>query len=215
MNFLKNYKAWLILTVVLAVAAGALSVWLIRSYVGAVKVASALTDLEAGAVAQARNVTMVDCARGNLYPDAVRNPSEVAGMVTRGFIPSGTILRKSMFMNPQMAGISGQLSALGKEYRAVAVTNTMSTTVAGTVQSGDRVDVYASPKDAATHIKLLDDVLVLQAGSVKTSEGQQQSPGLVLALKDKDAEALIDYLPGGKKEAPLTVVLKPVQTQKK
>lgn len=214
MNLLKNYKAWLILAVILAIGAGALSVWLIRSYVGTVRVASALTDLEAGAVIQAHNITQVDCARGNLYPDAVRDPREVAGMVAKGFIPGGTILRKSMFMPPQTAGISGQLAALGKGYRAVAIPNTMSTTVAGAVQAGDRVDVYASPKDSANHVKILSDALVLQAGSVQTSEGQQQSPGLVLALSEKEAEAIIDYLPSGKKESPLIVVLKPAQPQK-
>lgn len=215
MNLLKSYKPWLVLTVFLAIGAGALSVWLVRSYVGTVKVVSALTDLDAGAVIQAQNMTQVDCASGNLYPDAVRDPREVAGMVARGFIPGGTILRRSMFMSPQVAGVSGQLAALGKGYTAVAIPNTMSTTVAGALQSGDRVAVYASPKDAAAHIKLLDNVLVIQAGSIKTNEGQQQSPGLVLALKEKDAETLIDYLPGGKKEVPLVVVLKPVQPQKK
>lgn len=214
MNFLKNYKAWLILTVVLAVAAGALSVWLVRSYVGTVRVAAVLSDIEGGAVMQAQSVTMVDCAKGNLYPDAVRDPKQVVGMVARGFIPRGTLLRMSMFMPPQMAGISGQLAALGKDYRAVAIQNTMSTTVAGAVQAGDRVDIYASPKDSDTHIKILSDVLVLQAGSVKTSEGQQQTQGLILAVHEKDLESIIDYLPGGKKESPLTVVLKPAQNQK-
>lgn len=211
MNYLKNYKAWLALTILLAAAAGALSVSLVRSYVGTVKVASALTDLDAGSVIRAQNTAQIDCARGNLYPDAVREPREVAGMVARGFIPGGTILRKSMFVPPQMSGVSGRLSSMGRDYRAVAVANTMSTTVAGVVQAGDRVSIYVSSKDASAHVKLLDDVLVLQAGAVETREGEQQTQGLVLALGEKDAENLIDYLPGGRKEAPLIFFLKPAE----
>jgi Flp pilus assembly protein CpaB len=211
LNFLKNYKAWLALMLLFAAGAGFLSVHLIRSYTGTVEVVSALTDLDAGSVIRAQSTAMVDCARGNLYPDAVSDPGEVAGMVARGFIPGGTILRKSMFVSPRMSGVSGQLTSLGRDYRAVAVANTTATTVAGVVRPGDRVSIYVSPKEAPAHVKLLDDVLVVQAGAVETGEGQQQTSGLVLALGEKDAETLIDYLPGGRKEAPLIFFLKPVE----
>lgn len=213
MDFVKNYRTWIVISVVLAVLAGVLTVYTVRSYVGTVRVMAAARDVNAGQVVEAGSLVAVDVPKGVLYPDAVRNASEVAGMVAKGYVPAGTILRKSLFVPPQAAGAAGRLSTLGGDFLAVAVPNSLYTTVAGVLQPGDRVDIYARAKDNVPPEKLAQDIQVLQAGTVTTKDGQQQTQGVVIALKQDELSRILPYLFGD--QAKLVFVLKPVGTSSK
>jgi len=211
MNLFKNYRTWLLFATVLAVMAAVVSVYTVRSYVGTVRVVAVKQDVQAGEVVSAQNLTYVEWPRGAVTPDTLRSPQGVAGMVARGFIPAGTVLRTPMLVSPQQAGVAGNLATLGKDYVAVAVPNTLATTIGGVLESSNRVDIYAKPDEKApAPEKIASDVLVLRAGTVKTPEGEQQAPGIVLALSSDDLERLLPYLTGGKENS-LLFVLKPLE----
>ncbi len=213
MNLLKDYKAWMALTIVLAVAAGILSVWLINSYASTVPVLVNSTDLDLGVIVQPQSLAQAQCSRGNLYQDAALSSAQVAGKAAKGFIPAGTILRLSMFTDPQQTATASRLAALGKDYEAVAIPSGMNTTVAGTLNVDDRVDVYVYPKNASGQQKIISGALVLQAGLTRGSDGSvQQSQGIVLALDSKDLDALLPYL-NGTQTAPVILTLNPVAPQ--
>lgn len=210
-NLFKNYRTWLVFAAVLAVLAAAISIYAVRSCIGAVRVVVVKQDVQAGEVLSAQNLTLVEWPRGAVTPDTLRSPQAAVGMAARGFIPAGTALRTPMLVPLQQAGVAGDLAALGKEYVAVAVPNTLATTVGGTLESGNRVDIYAKPDEKApAPEKIASDVLVLRAGAVKTPQGEQQTPGIVLALSPNDLEHLLPHLTGGK-EGSLLFVLKPLK----
>ncbi|RDV82353.1 hypothetical protein, partial [Ammonifex thiophilus] len=93
----------------------------------------------------------------------------------------------------QAAGASGVLASLGGDYVALALPNTLQVSVAGCVRSMDRVDVYRAPRGGKPE-RLASDVLVLQGAQVATREGQQQSPGVVLVLRQDELDRVLPAL---------------------
>ncbi|RDV80495.1 SAF domain-containing protein, partial [Ammonifex thiophilus] len=81
---LRNYRVWLAAAVVFAVLAAVSAVTVVRSFAGAERVVVAGRDLTPGSLVQASDLSAADVPRGALYPDAVRVPSEVAGMAVKG-----------------------------------------------------------------------------------------------------------------------------------
>lgn len=215
MNIFRNYKLWLILSVVLAVSAGIAAVFAIRAYVGTVPVLAAKADIQDGHIMMKEDLTTVDCAKGNLYPDTLTDVKEVIGLAAKGYIPAGTILRGAMFAPAEDYKTASLLKKLGKDYRAIAIPNSILTNVAGMLNPGDKVTVYVISKNFDKKLKLLSNCLVLQSGTIQTPDGTEETPGIVLALPEKDAEVIIDYLPGGKREATFVVTLQPVEAQAK
>lgn len=209
MNALKNFRYWLLAAVVFAAVAAVGSVQAVRSFAGAVQAVAVKRDVQAGEILTQNDLTLVEQARGTLYGDAVLSPRDAVGMAVRGFLPAGTVLRRSMLVPPQQAGMAGAVASLGPGYVAVAVPNTLGTTVAGTLESGNRVDVYSRASDKEPPVKVASDVLVLRAGAVRTREGEQPTQGVVLAVPEADLPKLLPYVTGGK-EASLTFVLKPL-----
>ena len=212
MQLFKNYRIWLIMSVTMAVLAGIVAVSAVRSYVDTVKVVATTREVDSGQIVDAGFLTMVDVPRGNLYPDAVYNAGEIAGMVARGYIPAGTVLRRSMFMPLAAAGTAGQLSVMsentGEKYLAVAVPNSLHTTVAGVLQSGNRVDIYTQARGENPSPELLaSNVQVIQAGF--TRDGQQRTEGVVIAVRQQELSRILPYLFGGRGE--LVFVLRPVE----
>ena len=206
----KNFKYWLLVAAVFAVLAAVGSVQAVRQFAGAVQAVAVKRDVQAGEVLTQNDLVTVEQARGTLYRDAVLSARDAAGMAARGFVPAGTVLRRSMLVPPQMAGVAGSLASLGPGYVAVAVPNTLGTTVAGTLESGNRVDIYSRSGDKEPPVKAASDVLVLRAGVVRTAQGEQPVQGVVLAVPAGDLDKLLPYITGGK-EASLTFVLKPLQ----
>lgn len=207
---MKNFKYWLLVAVVFAVLAAVGSVQAVRQFAGVVQAVAVKRDVQAGEVLTQNDLVMVEQARGTLYKDAVLLARDAAGMAARGFVPAGTVLRRSLLVPPQMVGVAGSLTSLGSGYVAVAVPNTLGTTVAGMLESGNRVDIYSRSSDKEPPVKAASDVLVLRTGVVRTAQGEQPVQGVVLAVPAGDLDKLLPYITGGK-EASLTFVLKPLQ----
>ncbi|RJO62779.1 MAG: hypothetical protein C4542_02125 [Dehalococcoidia bacterium] len=202
----KNYKLWLAVTVLLASAAALVTVATVQRYTGTVRVVTAKKDMGAAQVVTGEFLQYEDALRMGLYEDVVIEPQQVAGMVVKGFVPAGTVLRNSMFEPPQNAMMSGKLAALGETYRAVALPKQLSTTVAGSLNEGDIVDIYTKKKnekkkDEPAVVNIASDVLV-----ARNRYGENESEGLVLAFKSDEIEKVLPYFyePGD-----ITFVLKP------
>lgn len=169
----KNYRLILIAALVFGALAVAGTMYTVKNEIGAVPVVVAYQDLDG--VSNHKVITPDDIRidpkpRADLYPDALTSLNQAEGWVPRGYIPAGTVLRASMLLPPDKAGLSGILAHYpGCE--AVALQTGLETNVAGTVLPGDMVEVTARYKDGQVE-KLFNSVPVLQVND----------KGLVLAL---------------------------------
>jgi Flp pilus assembly protein CpaB len=180
----KNYKFWLAVTVMLAATTALITVSVLQKYTQSVCVVLAKANIESAQVINEKMlVSNKEFPRRGMYADTVTGPRQVQGMISKGFIPAGTVLRASMFETSQSAMMSGKLSALGKEYRAVALPKQLSTTVADTLNEGDTVDMYVRNTEKGVSVvkKMASDILV-----VYNKYGEQQSTGVVLAFKENE-----------------------------
>ena len=204
---LKNYKLWLVGALFLAFCAGAISVVTVRSFSATEKALAAGTDITPVSLESLNNLNQVDVARGNFYADTIRSTTELMGLTPKGFIPAGTVLRKSMFQPIENAGMSGKLAVLGGDRVAVAIPNDLYTSVAGNLAEGDKVDVYLRPKGSLPTLAL-EDVLVLQgATTVIPQQGEQPSQGIVLAVPAMELNKILQGMQG---DQSMLLILKPL-----
>jgi Flp pilus assembly protein CpaB len=204
---LKNYKLWLVAAVLLAFAAGMISVVTIRNFSATEKAFATASDITP--VTPELNLAPVDVARGNLYPDTVRSETDLMGVIPKGFIPAGTVLRKSMFQPVESAGMSGKLAMLGNDRVAIAIPNDLYTSIAGNLAEGDIVDVYLRPKGTMPELALAN-VPVLQGATTVMPEGEQTSQGIVLAIPAGELSKILQGMQG---DQSMLLVLKPILLQ--
>ncbi|GEA16302.1 hypothetical protein E308F_25460 [Moorella sp. E308F] len=143
----KNYRLMLLIGLICGGLAAFGAVTAVNQKVGAVPAVVAAKDIEGRRALAAGDLTVSLLPRSALYKDALASVSQAVGQVARGFIPAGTVMRASMLLPPDKAGISGILS----EYPglvAVAVKVDIETNLAGALQAGDKVQVIARHKDA-------------------------------------------------------------------
>ncbi|OAT83697.1 SAF domain-containing protein [Desulfotomaculum copahuensis] len=166
----KNYRLMLIFALVFGALAVAGSIYTVQNKIGAVPVVVAYQNLDDQKVITPGDIRVEPIPRAALYPDALTSPNQAVGWVARGYIPAGTVLRASMLLPPDKAGLSGKLVRYpGQE--GVALQAGLETDVAGSVRPGDMVEVTARYKDGQAE-RLFNAVPVLQASD----------KGLVLAL---------------------------------
>ncbi len=131
-----------------------------------------------------------------LPPDAVTDPSQIAGGVAAAVIPGGTIVTLDMFPAPQTR-IGTVVIPPGK--RALALRLEPVPGVAGFVGAGDLVDVYGvmqggdgTPPRVQLVLQAVE-VLNVNGAGLPTAQGQADGPSLVylLAVTPFDAERLI------------------------
>ena len=166
----KNYRLMLITALFAGALAVAGSIYTIQNKIGAVPVVVAYQDLNDQKVIAPGDIRIEQRPRSALYPDALSSPEQAVGWVARGYIPAGTVLRASMLLPPDKAGLSGELDHYaGRE--GVALQAGLETNVAGSVRPGDMVEVTARYKDGQAE-RLFDAIPVLSVNE----------QGLVLAL---------------------------------
>ncbi|GEM_PF-3351317 len=204
---LKNYKFWLVGAIFLAFCAGAISVVTVRSFSATEKALAAATDITPALPESMGNLNQVDVARGNFYADTIRSTADLIGVIPKGFIPAGTVLRKSMFQPIENAGMSGKLAMIGIDRVALAIPNDLYTSVAGNLDEGDKVDVYLRPKGSMPTLAL-EDVPILQgATTVIPGQGEQPSQGIVLAVPSGELNKVLQGMQG---EQSMLLILKPL-----
>jgi Flp pilus assembly protein CpaB len=132
--------------------------------------------------------------RLNVIPGAISKPSEIASSYVTGTIYQGEQLSPRRFGQAGAEGARGQLSG---SQRAMEVDGVASQLLAGTLKTGDKVDVvgtWAVPEGSSHHVSkvVMRDILVLSApssGATKSGVGSNSASTLTVQLRVTDTQA--------------------------
>jgi len=163
----------------------------------------ATTDIPAGttgeAIVQGHMLKTVTVPRTALTPGAVTNPDQLAKLVTTDQIIAGEQVSTRRFGGSTELGVRAQLKG---NMRAIQLAANGNQVLAGTLRSGDHVDLVANIKidnaGSSTHFDriVLRNLLVLRAPTgldVKSGSGVaglNQQVSVMLAVTDKEAPKL-------------------------
>lgn len=146
-------------------------------------VVRAQTDIQADEIATNQNITTDKTMSGAVQSDTVLNPQELQGMAAKGFIPSGTVLRKAMFQKISDAGIAAKLSTMGDKV-AIALPADTINTVGGNLKQDQEIVVKSTAK--STTRTLASKAIVLSAPKNKTSGS------VVLAVSPNESDMIFN-----------------------
>lgn len=110
-------------------------------------------------------------------------------MVAKGYIPAGTVLRKSMFHAMDKAGIPAKLNHMSDKV-AIALSADLNTTLGGIVEPGNKVTVKASDKGATYHLVTKTELLATP------DKGTEKA--VVLAVTPYESHMIWDAISSGK-----------------
>lgn len=178
-----------------------------------------MQEIKADDMASPQNIGTGQTPRGALQNDTVINPSDLAGMAAKGYIPAGTVLRKSMFQPMSEAGVPAKLATMPGKV-AIALPADINVTVGGIVKSGDRVAIKASQKGQTVTLVTEATVLTIpQSGSKDnaiTIAVTPQESQIIWNAKSAGQTIWHELLPGGTVKQPAqeqTVDTKPDDAQ--
>lgn len=179
---------------------------IIQSSRATTKAVVVVREIKPYTVISADALAVQDVPKSIVSSDTIMNVEDAVGKTSLGVLLPGEILRQGHVIDARYSRLSGSLSN-GKV--AIALPSNLETTVAGTIKTGDHVDVYAAYKDYSE--------LVLENATVKEKmAGQSSGPsgvndsqdGIVLEI---NKEFLETYLSAVSKNAKFLVVLKPIE----
>jgi Flp pilus assembly protein CpaB len=140
----------------------------------------------------------VSVMRTSVVPGAISNPAEISSLVVAQPLYAGEQVTLRRFTDVKAEGIVGQLKGT---MRAVQIAGDPNQLLAGTLKSGDHVDLVANitanstTNDHATRI-VLRDIPVVQtngtATTTSTAAGQQNS--VILEVSDTQVQRLFFIL---------------------
>jgi len=205
---MERTKVMAVLAVVFAVAAAVSAGMLGRTFFPQRTVLVLASDVGPRSFISKEAVRKAVLPAAGLPPDALADEGALAGKVTRGFMPAGTVVREAFLQPRWAAGAAGTLAEIGAGYRLVALPLSAETTVGGVVANGDRIDIYAlRPGEPAAPI--VTDVLVYSGPGMPSTPpgkglaalgggGQQAAPqALVVALRSEDVEKVMAAIRDG------------------
>ncbi|HEY3921744.1 MAG TPA: Flp pilus assembly protein CpaB [Gaiellaceae bacterium] len=179
----------------------------VQVYVAAHNINAGTTGAE---IVRSHALKTESITRSSVVPGAIANPDEVANLVLTQPVYAGEQVTLRRFTDVQSEGIVGQLKGT---MRAVQVPGDANQLLAGTLKTGDQVDVVAnltSDTSSSAHLVkiVLRDITVLQTNgaslsSTASSNGQQDS--VILAVTDTQVQRLFYVM----KNADWTLELRP------
>ena len=138
----------------------------------------------------------VSVPRRDVVPGAISSPDQVEKLVATQTTYAGEQVSTRRFSSPSNSGVKAQLKG---PLRAVEFTGRPTQVLAGTLKTGDHVDVVGNfkvPEGAQTHFSrvILRDLKVLQApptpGATGKLEGSDQELPVMLAVTDTQEQKL-------------------------
>lgn len=138
----------------------------------------------------------VSVPRRDVVPGAISKPDDVDNKVATQATYAGEQVSTRRFSSPSNSGVRAQLKG---PLRAVAFTGTPEQVLAGTLKTGDTVDLIGNfkvPEDAQVHFSrvILRDLKVLKAppspGATGKLEGSNQDLPVMLAVGDTQVQKL-------------------------
>jgi Flp pilus assembly protein CpaB len=201
MSIFKNPRTFLALAGVFALLAALATAQTLAAATQTAPAVVAKVDLSAHAVVFPDQLAVIEIPAPAGYEDGVPAISAAAGQVTKGFIPAGTVVRRSMLTDPQAAAPQGQLSALSRdvEFTGFALP-AEAAGVGGTVRQGDLIDLYGifpARSDQAGGVHLLAETVPV----ILVTDG-----AVIVALTREDLGAVLSAQAG---QAVLTAALVP------
>lgn len=197
----------IVLAVALAVVAALLTGFYVTNYKRSVQhgehhvtVLVAAKDITSGTPGEdlhARNfLKSVSVPRRDVVPGAISSPDQVEKLVATQTTYAGEQVSTRRFSSPSNSGVRAQLKG---PLRAIAFTGKPTQVLAGTLRTGDHVDVIGNfkvPEDGSNHFSrvILRDLKVLKAppspGGAGKLEGNSQELPVMLALTDTQEQKL-------------------------
>jgi Flp pilus assembly protein CpaB len=179
-----------------------------------VQVYVAAHDIQAGVTGQdlvkQHALKTVTVRRSDIVPGAISDPEQVGNLVLSAPLYAGEQVTLRRFSDVAAEGIRSQLK--GTE-RAVEVAGDPNQVLAGTLQSGDHVDLVANLKlqgneNASADRIVLRDLTVLTSptDALKLSSAAGTTQSVILAVNDTQVQRLFYVL----KNADWTLELRPV-----
>jgi Flp pilus assembly protein CpaB len=204
------------LSLACALIAASLAAYYYNKMAGMVTVAVAMQEIQADDMASPKNVGPGKTPRGALQSDTVINPSDLAGMAAKGYIPAGTVLRKSMFQPMSEAGVPAKLATMPGKV-AIALPADINVTVGGVIKPGDRVTIKASEKGRT-------EILVSEATVLTVPQKGSKDDAITIAVTPRESQTIWDakslgktiwheLLPGGSEKAAAQPQQQEVQPQ--
>jgi len=160
-------------------------------------------------IVKGSNLKVETVQRKDVVPGAISNPDQIAGLVASAPLYAGEQVTVRRFSDVAAQGIRSQLKGT---MRAVQLAGDPNQLLAGTLQSGDHVDLVANLRltsqstAAATRIVLRDlTVLTGPADTTKVSQ-TSGSTSVILAVSDTQVQRLFFVM----RNADWTLELRPV-----
>jgi len=214
----------IVIAVGLALLAMMLTLFYVTSYkrsvqhgAAAVQVYVAARDISAGTtgsdIAAQHGLRLQRTLRSSVVPGAISSPGQIASLVLSTPLYSGEQVTLRNFTNAAEEGIRAQLRGT---VRAVQVPGDPNQLLAGTLQTGDHVDLvgnlHTDPNSSVTSTRIvLRNLKVLSAptaGTTSSKIGSSSTPAtsVILAVTDTQVQRLFFVL----KNADWTLELRPV-----
>lgn len=140
---MKNYRIFFVAFIFFAAIAAISAAYGYSKVAGMVDVAVAQSDILPDEIVSSKNISLGKTPQGAMNIDSVKSPAELKGMTARGYIPSGTVLRLSMFRPEGKAGAAAKL-APGQV--ALAVATDINTTCGDEIKAGSKVNIKVVKK---------------------------------------------------------------------
>ncbi|NDI36644.1 hypothetical protein [Chengkuizengella sediminis] len=129
--------------------------------------------------------------------DLITDPKVVEGKILKGFTLRGSVLRLGMLVEASETKMSGKLLKFeDANTRAIAIPLSTNNTVGGTVQTGDKIDLYIIDNNIKTGIRFAERVEVLE-GTPKDDDKGLENKSIKVALSTDLVEEYVDYMAGG------------------
>lgn len=196
---------------VLAAACGIMASFLFYIYMQDVKkqyepddlvtVAQARVDLSKDSVITQEMIEMTELPGNYIHPDAVQKSEDIVGKIALSDISSGEIILKQKVLEPG-AKADRLAYQIPNSKRAVTIGVDSIGGVAGFVQEGDHIDIYATLDVPATGgtgdeeaytVLALQDIMVLAVGMGSSSEKSKEGAAktITVAVSPQEASPLI------------------------
>jgi len=179
----------------------------VQVYVAARDVAAGTSGAD---IVKSHQLKLVSVQRKDVVPGAISSPDQITNLVSSGPLYAGEQVTVRRFTDVAAQGIRAQLKGT---MRAVQIAGDPTQLLAGTLQSGDHVDLVANLRlnnqstAAATRIVLRDlTVLTTPDSGSKLSQSASGSDSLILAVSDTQVQRLFFVM----KNADWTLELRPV-----
>ena len=149
-----------------------------------------MTEIQTDDLASPKTVGLGRTPRGALQSDTILNPADLAGMAAKGYIPAGTVLRKSMFQPMSNSGVPAKLKTMSGKV-AIALAADINTTVGGVLKPNNQVTIKASDKGQTE--ALVNAATILSVPNQGTSD-----KAVIFAVTPSEAQAIWDAKSAGK-----------------